>query len=343
MPKISDLNGKRIIISRTDSIGDVVLTLPLAGIIKKKFPGCEIIFLGKGYTRDIISLSENINEFADWDTFHGMEPDAAIRKLRDLHSDIILHVFPRSAIARLAKMAGIPVRVGSTGRLYHYFNCNVLVPLSRRRSPLHEAQLNTLLLKPLGFDGVPGPEELSGFYGINDIPVIMQDTEKIIDKTRFNLILHPKSKGSAREWGLENFRKLAGLLDPLKFKIFVTGLDSEKEILQKEGFFEDLPAIDMTGKFDLSELIGFISHCDGLVAASTGPLHIAAATGKHAIGIFPPIKPMHAGRWGPVGKQCVSFSLDKKCSKCRKSDFCECMQAVKPEDVAAYLNETAER
>ncbi|RYG01290.1 MAG: glycosyl transferase family 9, partial [Chitinophagaceae bacterium] len=41
---------ENIIISRTDSIGDVVLTLPMAKIIKQQFPDCRIAFLGKEYT-----------------------------------------------------------------------------------------------------------------------------------------------------------------------------------------------------------------------------------------------------------------------------------------------------
>ena len=36
----------RIILSRTDSIGDVVLTLPMAAALKQSFPGCTVVFLG---------------------------------------------------------------------------------------------------------------------------------------------------------------------------------------------------------------------------------------------------------------------------------------------------------
>jgi ADP-heptose:LPS heptosyltransferase len=38
-----------------------------------------------------------------------------------------------------------------------------------------------------------------------------------------------------------------------------------------------------------------------LVAASTGPLHIASAVGIHAIGLYPSKRPMHPGRWMPLG------------------------------------------
>lgn len=62
-----NLNGKRIIISRTDSLGDVVLCLPVAGVLRRLFPQSTIIFLGKAYTRDLITSCEYIDEFADWE------------------------------------------------------------------------------------------------------------------------------------------------------------------------------------------------------------------------------------------------------------------------------------
>jgi len=62
----------RIIISRTDSIGDVVLTLPMAGALKEINPGCKIIFLGRDYTRDVVSLSKHVDEFASWDDVWGL-------------------------------------------------------------------------------------------------------------------------------------------------------------------------------------------------------------------------------------------------------------------------------
>ena len=47
-------NIQRIMIVRTDSIGDVMLTLPMAFYIKQTFPNAELFFLGKSYTKDII-------------------------------------------------------------------------------------------------------------------------------------------------------------------------------------------------------------------------------------------------------------------------------------------------
>ena len=61
-----DLTNKRIIISRTDSIGDVMLTLPLCAWIKEKFPSAHLIFLGNSYTHPVINCFQPIDQFADW-------------------------------------------------------------------------------------------------------------------------------------------------------------------------------------------------------------------------------------------------------------------------------------
>ena len=58
-----------IIISRTDSIGDVMLTLPITGILKKNFPEIKIIFLAKSYTLPVLRCCSHIDEIANWSDF----------------------------------------------------------------------------------------------------------------------------------------------------------------------------------------------------------------------------------------------------------------------------------
>ena len=53
---------QNIIISRTDNLGDVMLTLPLAGYIKSIVPEAKIYFLGKSYTRSVIEASRFIDQ-----------------------------------------------------------------------------------------------------------------------------------------------------------------------------------------------------------------------------------------------------------------------------------------
>jgi ADP-heptose:LPS heptosyltransferase len=327
---------KRIIISRTDNLGDVILTLPMAGILKQEFPDSTIIFLGKKYTKPIIDACEYIDEFIDWDEIKMRIESGKWRMDSEiLKADIILHVFPVKQIQKLAKKTKIPLRIGTSHRVYSWLYCNKLVHYSRKKSNFHEAQLNLKLLKPLGINREYTVSEISDLYGLTKIP----PSNNILppDPNRFDLILHPKSKGSAREWGLDNFSKLIGLLPEDKFRISVTGTKEEGELM-KDFLFQHRNRInDMTGKLSLAELLSFINVCDGLVAASTGPLHIAAALGKRVIGIYAPMRPIFPERWAPLGRNATFLVLDKKCDDCRKTGNCACIRAITPEEVVSKL------
>lgn len=331
------MNFDRIIISRTDSIGDVVLTLPLAGLLKQKYPDTEIIFLGRAYTKEVILACEHVNSFMDWDSLSDMADKDAIEAFRSSGAEAIFHIFPRSRIARLAKKARIPIRLGTTGRLYHINTCNKLVRLSRRRSSLHEAQLNLMLVRKYTGEGITPLGEIASLYGLSRVLPAKNEFEKLIDPKRMNLILHPKSKGSAREWGLPNFNRLIQILPVEKYNIFISGTEEEGRLIKGSGIFDHVNVHNMTGKMSLSQLLAFINICDGLVAASTGPLHLAASLGKIAIGIYPPIKPMHPGRWAPIGEKAGYLVEEKECEKCRKQGSCECMESIRAEQVKEML------
>lgn len=336
MKKIKHRNP-RIIISRTDNIGDVILALPVAGAIKKAIPGAYVIFLGKSYTEDIIAMSECVDKFVNWDVIKKQTKHAQIRTFERLKADYILHVFPERRIAKIAKKARIPRRVGTTGRLFHWNTCNKLVAFSRRRSGLHEAQLNMKLLKPLGIHQHFSLAEISALYQLTPPNILPEKYRDLLSNEKFNLILHPKSKGSAREWGLKNYAELITRLPREKFNIFITGTQEDAQDIEMDRIRKFPEVIDLCGKLSLVEFISFIANADGLVACSTGPLHIAAAVNKFAIGIYPPIKPMHPGRWAPLGINAHYFVSDKKCNACRNSLSCECIEQIKPQQIYDYL------
>jgi len=300
---LNNITNQHILISRTDAIGDVVLTLPLCGYLKSVYPDVKISFLGRTYTGPVINCCTAVDDFINYDELKALPLTEQAAFLKSKNIDIIIHVYPRKEIANLARLARIELRIGTTNRLFHWFNCNKLVKLSRKNSTLHEAQLNIKLLSPLGINIIPAKEKLPDYYAFEPKGELPMPIAGLFDKERFNLILHPKSHGSGREWSLDRFGELINMLPPHQFKIFITGSDKEKALLKD--WIATLPVhiVDMTGKLSLDELIRFIGNADGLLAASTGPLHIAAATGIHALGLYPILPSIHARRWGPIGKK----------------------------------------
>jgi lipopolysaccharide heptosyltransferase III len=329
--------SRTFIISRTDSIGDVVLTLPVAGVLRGLYPDARILFLGNTYTEEVIKACIHVDEFLNWDEWKRLDQEDRIRALSATGADTFIHVFPRNEIAWLAKRAGIETRIGTTNRGYHWPTCNKLVRLSRRHSPYHEAQLNLKLLTVLGALPYYPLEEIAGLYGFSRTTPLDTAWRALLDPARFNLIIHPRSKGSAREWGLHNFSELIDTLPPDRYSIFVTGTAAEGKELG--AWLRQHPSVtDLTGKMTLAQFISFIAHADGLLAASTGPLHMAAALGIHAIGLFAPMRPIHPGRWAPIGPGAKVFVNEKTCDACRKTQDCACMRDIPPRSVKEVLD-----
>ena len=136
-----------IILSRNDGIGDMVLMLPMAVIIKANFPKIKIAVLGKKYTKALVDACIYVDEFIDEEDFFSREI-----LIGGLKPQVIIHVRTNKKVALRAKVLQIPMRIGTTSRIYHWLTCNKLVPLRRKTSELHEAQLNIQLLAPLGIN-----------------------------------------------------------------------------------------------------------------------------------------------------------------------------------------------
>jgi heptosyltransferase III len=294
-------NPQKIIISRTDSIGDVMLTLPVCGILKQYFPQVKIVFLAKTYTIPVLKCCVHIDEIADWSLVEQKTEAEQVLFLKSTHADTIVHVFPNKQIAIAANKANIKWRIGTGKRIYNLFNCNLKTWFSRKNSSLHESQLNVKLLVKLGINVHFSAMELSSFSGFRNIYKL--PTWLNIDREKRSVVLHPKSKGSAVEWGIDNFNKLIELLSKENFNIFITGTAEEGSSIKSTINLNFSGVVDLIGKLTLQELIAVIDNSENLVAASTGPLHISAMLGKKAIGIFSRRRPIDPGRWAPIGKK----------------------------------------
>jgi ADP-heptose:LPS heptosyltransferase len=331
------------LVSRTDAIGDVVLTLPVAGQLKQLFPDCRVVLIGRTYTAPVAAACPWVDDFLNLDDLL-QQPDAAqLAALQAYTAAAIIHVFPNKTLARLAQRAKIPVRIGTRNRWQHWLTCNRLVALSRRHSPLHEAQLNLQLLQPLGLAEVPGPLEVAKLVRLQPVAPLPAQYQQLLQARQpgqLNVILHPRSRGSAREWGLDHFGQLARLLHQAGHRVFVTGTAAEgEELAEWRQQHAAVLAGDLTGQLNLPQLLAFIAAADGLVAGSTGPLHLAAALGRHALGLYLPIRPMHPGRWGPLGPRAGFLVFDKpNCEECRtRPAACSCIRAIEPAAVAARV------
>ncbi|MDX1651238.1 MAG: glycosyltransferase family 9 protein [Brumimicrobium sp.] len=312
MNQTLDLHNKTIVISRTDSIGDVILTLPLCGWIKEACPSCKIIFLGRDYTLPVLECYPAIDRIESWNNYENKSKEEQVAFFRSLQADIFIHVFPQKQIAKAVRKARIPKRVGTSHRLFHLLTCNIRPDFTRKKSELHEAQLNFELLKPLGLHELPTLDELrlqaAKFKPAGTLPSSFSNLLQTHGK---RVILHPKSQGSAVEWPLDKYISLARKLIENDVHVYFSGTEKEGLMFRK-ALPEDKSITDISGRMTLKEFILFINQCDALVACSTGPLHIAAYLGKKAVGLYTNVRPMHPGRWAPLGENSSVITLENE-------------------------------
>ncbi|MFN5909857.1 MAG: glycosyltransferase family 9 protein [Bacteroidota bacterium] len=328
------MNFERIVISRTDSIGDVMLTLPMLVWLKKNYPQSELIYLGSGYTRPVVDCFSVVDRFIDWKELEMLPTAERVSRFSELRADAIIHVFPVKEIASLAKKAKIPFRVGTSHRTFHLLTCNHRISFTRKRSDLHESQLNFELLRPFGLREIPTlnavREMLDAFVPTQT--ALPAEIAARVQNSRENVVLHPKSQGSALEWTIENYVELAKRLAEKGAQVFFTGTENEgKEF--RHLIPDHALIMDTTGQMTLTELITFIGKCNALVACSTGPLHIAAFTGIRTVGLFSPRKPIHPGRWAALGRDVEILVYDESCPICKKGKTCKCITQITVDSV----------
>ena len=337
MSKNIDWNGKHIVISRTDSIGDVILTLPLTAALKEKFPHCKVTFLCKNYTAPIVRNYTAVDHVLVLDDLLKLSDREQPEQLISSSYDAIVHVFPNKQLGKLFKKAKVPVRIGTSHRIHHLFTCNIRPSFTRKGSDLHESQLNFKLMEAFGFTQVPSIDQILNFnsnFSVKPtkLPSLF-DGKDLAD----TVCLHPKSQGSAVEWPMEKYVELAHRLVEQGKTVCFTGTENEGKLFRNE-----IPTheriMDSTGQLTIDQLQSLIHESYGLVACSTGPLHIAAIQGKRAVGLYSPRVPIHPGRWKPIGAHAAALVNDENCAICSEGKPCTCITQISVDKVLNQLN-----
>ncbi len=326
---------KTILLSRIDNLGDVVLTLPMAKVIKQHWPECQVIFLCRPYAVDVVAACPDVDQVITWQV--DQTDQQVMRVLAEVQIDTIIHVFPNKQLARCAKRVGIQQRIGTSHRLYHWWTCNIRPSFSRAKSDLHEAQLNLQLLSAIGIDADLSVDTLSQSIYLQPSLSQQQTVQPWLDPNRFSLVLHPLSNANGREWPLENYVALCHKLDSERYQILLNGVEAERDRLAP--LIQLIPDNQQLFSLSLADKVALFAQCDGMVVGSTGPLHIAAAVGMPVLGLFPPKHTMNPKRWQPIGPKARYLVDNVDCQQICSNTDCACMEALTVDQVVEVICE----
>jgi heptosyltransferase III len=287
---------KKILVSRTDGIGDLMLTTPLIRELKQARHFVAV--LASPYSIDILKNNPDVDEAITYDK---KKAGAVKKHIIEGKFDATIIVYPRFGIADMLAHCRIPEIIGTAYRWYSPLLFTKTVKMHRKYSEKHEADYNLELAKDL--IGEKTAEKV--YYYVT--PEEEAKAAEYIEAKGLSggfIIVHPGSKGSA--WNLSE-GKYAEIIDRAagEIRVLVSGGSAEKEkITGMRNAMKNKDKISvMDEPLGIREFAAVIGQSKVVVSGSTGPMHLAAALGVKTLSFFPPdsIRPMRVKRWGPLG------------------------------------------
>lgn len=339
---IRDFNSavyRRILITRTDRIGDVLLSTPVIKAIRKKYPQAYISMMVAPYARDIVEGNPYLDEVIIYDKEikhrSWMRSLKFASRLKKRRFDLAVILHPANRIHLITFLAGIPRRLGYN-RKFGFLN-NLLKVHTKQEGLRHETEYSLDLLCDLGITGKP--QEL--FMPIK--PESELWVEDLFARHGINpghklLAINPGASCPSKIWPASNFVQVSEILSRRhNFKILIVCGAKDIPIANMIAHKLGDKAFNLSGKTSLSQLASILKRSALFISNDSGPVHIASSLGIPVISIFGRNQPgLSPRRWGPQGKNSKYLHKDVGCIQCLahncRKEFA-CLKAISVEDV----------
>ncbi|MFC2092426.1 glycosyltransferase family 9 protein [Bacteroidota bacterium] len=335
--------GKRILIVRTDRVGDVVMITPIVREIKKTFPDSFVATLTQPYTSKILINNHYVDKILTDDlkkeTFWKV-----VKKLRKFKFTDGLLVMSRERAAYQMFLAGVKNRIGVGHKLYEVITLMKSVSRNKYIPLRHEADYSMDLARKIGIKSNNLTPEI--FPTENEILWGKEFLENInVQHDDFKIIIHTGSGDSSPNWSEEKyFELITNILrehNQKYLKILLTAREMSATFLEKIDQLNEERIVNISGKVDdLRNLIKVISNINLLVTSSTGPIHLASALGIRTIGLYCK-RPMDcAKKWGALGINAINVEVSKEhcdnhCSEDKKK--CDIENGIEMNEITELI------
>lgn len=290
----------KILISRTDRLGDVLLALPSVQYIRRVLPEAEIDFLCRMEVGDVIRPT--LDSLRVQTLFI---PDGEKLKFVKKY-DACLFLFWEERLCKGAFWSRVPIRMGIYSKPLSYLLLNSGIrqhrSLARKNEAFYNLDLARKLLSKLGVE-----EE----YPIDEKLTLVADeisrrkaeqlvTQLGLTKNNF-IVVHPGMGGSALNPSTENYLQIIQKFRSEKEEVVLSLGPLALDQGMGSRIRAALPDLKVLQGQSLPIVREFFRLSKVVIAPSTGPLHLAHLTGVKTIGLFSPVLSHSQARWAPWG------------------------------------------
>ncbi len=268
--EIPDLSGKKVLIIRLSSLGDILLTTPLVRVLKKKFKDVRIDFVVKTQYQDVLQLNPYISKLFLYEKEKNRISEL-IARLKENEYDAVIDLQNNFRSAEIRRAVHTKTFIFNKRTAGKFLLVNFKINLLTNAPPI-----------PVRYaEAVPGIQlDEQGL----DLFTEKEPSANLEDK--HNLIgFAPGSRHFTKMWPRDHYEKLGNLLTREGFTIVLFGGKDDKNVCAE--ISENIRgSIDLCNNNDLLQTAADMKKCAAVVCNDSGMMHTACAVKVPVLAFF---------------------------------------------------------
>ena len=312
----------------------MVMAQSLFITLKKEYPQSEIDVVAPGWSVPLLKRMPEVNRAIELPVGHkqlGLLTRYRIGKsLRLRHYDRAI-ITPRSFKSALTPFfAKSKQRTGYRGEMRFGLLNDI--------RPLDKAILKQTVQRYVAL-GLPANAPLPPDVPLPKLDIDTENQKQLLEKLKLNVdrpivgFMPGAEYGPAKQWPVEYFHELAGLLAKENVNVWVLGSEKEAAI-GKEIANANSNVRNLCGKTSLTDVVDLLSLTRETVTNDSGLMHIACATERQVIAIYGSSNPEYTP---PLSDKAVVLYKGLECSPCFKRvcpyGHTDCLNNISASDV----------
>ena len=314
---------------------------PMIREIRKTYPDSFIATLSNPNSNDVLINNPHLDLLLTDDlkreSFRKVTKQIRASKFTDG-----LLVLPTERAAYQMLLAGIKNRIGVGKKLYEVITFMKSVSRNKYNPLRHESDYCMDLARAIGVNSDNlTPEifitEKEKIYGMEIL------SKLTVSENDYKIIIHTGSGKSSGNWSENKYLNLITeiLIKKNNARIILTAKEMSSSFRESIQSLNDSRIVIADSNISrLRDLICIIANSDLLIAASTGPLHLASALNIKTIGLFCHRRMNCAELWGAKGSKAVNLEVsreycDSNCSN--DKEVCKFEEGIKTDEVLKFI------
>ena len=321
--------AERYLVVRLTALGDILHTLPAVAALRAAHRNARIDWVVDRKWAPVLEGSPAINNVIPFDRRSALGAIDCVRRLRQNKYTCAIDFQGLYKSSVLAVLSGAPRRIGFDRGWAREDGAALLYSERIRPMGRHVAELNYSLAEAAGASRPAMPEYPLRVPAGGAASVRARLAEVGIERY---IVVAPAGSWAAKCWPAERYGEFCREFEKRNGLPVVVIHGPGEESIAQEVCLAAKPAHPLAITTTLEELMGLLAHARCVVAADSGPLHLAAALGTPVVGVYGPTDPLRNGPFAP-GAIVVSEARAGEISYKRRTAFSPAMLRISVEKV----------